>query len=251
MHESHGVKTPLDQNQVLSKLQIPTSEEQKLPVPYQAAIGSLLYAAQATRPNITYAVNFLSQFSNNPARVHWNAVKRIMRYLRATTDATLSFSKDCSADVLGYSDSNYGGDAGDRGSTTGYVFLIGGGAVSWCSKRQPTIATSTTEAKYMALSAATKEAIWLNKIVKELGIITAKPVLLYYDNNSAINLSKNSAYHGRSKHIDIQHHFVREAVKLQHIDIQYKTTNDMIADFLTKNVNSAKHEMCAKMMGLN
>ncbi|XP_035223961.1 secreted RxLR effector protein 161-like [Stegodyphus dumicola] len=184
MHESHGVKTPLDQNQVLSKLQITTSEEQKLPVPYQAAIGSLLYAAQAKRPDITYAVNFLSQFSN-PARVHWNAVNN----------------------------SNYGGDAGDRRSTTGYVFLIGGGAVSWCSKKhQPTIATSTTEAEYMALSAATKEAIWLNKIVKELGIITVKPVLLYCDNNSAINLSKNSVYHGRSKHIDIQTHFVREAV---------------------------------------
>ncbi|XP_035228117.1 secreted RxLR effector protein 161-like [Stegodyphus dumicola] len=163
MNESHGVKTPLDQNQVLSKLQIPTSEEQKLPVPYQAAIGSLLYAAQATWPDITYAVNFLSQFSNN---------------------------LDCSADVLGYSDSNYGGDAGDRRSTTGYVFLIGGGAVSWCSKRQPTIATSTTEAEYMALSAATKEVIWLNKIVKELGIITAKPVLLYCDNNSALISAK-------------------------------------------------------------
>ncbi|XP_035224956.1 secreted RxLR effector protein 161-like [Stegodyphus dumicola] len=177
MHESHGVKTPLDQNQVLSKLQIPTSKEQKLPVPYQAAIGSLLYAAQATQPDITYAVNFLSQFSNNPARVHWNAVKHIMRYFRATTGATLSFSKDYSADVLGYSDSNYGGDAGDRRSTTGCFPHR-----RWCSKRQPTIATSTTEAEYMALSAATKEAIWLNKIVKELGIITAKPVLLYCDN---------------------------------------------------------------------
>lgn len=96
-----------------------------------------------------------------------------MRYLRGSTTTTVCYSRDYSDEILGYSDSNYGGDVCDRHSTTGYIFTIGGGAVSWCSKRQPTSATSTTEAEYMALSAATKEAIWLNKIVKEVGLASS------------------------------------------------------------------------------
>ena len=102
----------------------------------------------------------------------------------------------------------------------------------------------------MALSAATKEAIWMNKVVKELGLSPIKPVLLYCDNRGAVNLTKNSVYHGRTKHIDIQHHFVREAVSLGHVLIENMDTSNMIADYLTKTVNKSKHEMCFRAMGL-
>jgi len=254
MHEAHPVGTPLDPNKVLSKLQSPnadTLQEQKISkVPYQAAVGSLLYAAQATRPDIAYAVNLLCKFCNNAGKCHWTGVKRIMRYLRGTTGASLTYSREHNREIIGYCDSNYGGNIGDRRSTTGYVFIIGGGAVSWCSKRQPTVATSTTEAEYMALSTAAKEAIWLNKIVKELQLSSVTPISVYCDNNGAINLSKNNVYHGRTKHIDIQHHFVREAVKNGHIVVKRIETSKMIADNLTKTVNRPKHELCAGSIGL-
>lgn len=252
MHESHPITTPLDINTKLSKINsLDCSEDSKTSkLPYQQAVGSLLYAAQATRPDIGYAVNLLCQFCNDPKRTHWAAAKRIMRYLRGTTETTLNYSRGHGDTVIGYCDSNYGGDIGDRRSTTGYVFMIGGGAVSWCSKRQPTIATSTTEAEYMALSAAAKEAIWLSKITKELEFTHIKEVPIYCDNNGAINLSKNSMYHARSKHIDIQHHFVRETVKSGQISVKRVATTDMIADCLTKTVHRSKHELCAQSMGL-
>lgn len=248
MQECHAVTIPLDPNQKLSKGNC--KEPKMANVPYQAAVGSLLYAAQATRPDITYAVNFICQFCNDPQKPHWAAVKRIMRYLRGSTACTLSYSRQNGSDIVGYCDSNYGGDVGDRRSTTGYTFLIGGGAVSWCSKRQPTVATSTTEAEYMALSAAAKEAMWLRKIQGDIGLSSMSPIVVYCDNNGAVNLSKNSVYHGRTKHIDIQHHFVRDSVKLGHIVVQSVSTSTMISDYLTKAVPRQKHEMCARAMGL-
>ncbi|XP_055924729.1 uncharacterized protein LOC129956807 [Argiope bruennichi] len=248
MHESHPVATPLDCNSSLNKFTNSNVDMRK--IPFQAAVGSLLYAAQATRPDISFVVNLMCQFCNSASKTHWTAIKRIMRYLRGTTGATLSYTKDHGDNVIGYCDSNYGGDVADRRSTSGYVFMIGGGAVSWSSKRQPTVATSTTEAEYMALSAAAKEAIWLGKIVTDLGIAHVNGITVYCDNNGAINLSKNNMYHTRSKHIDIQHHFVREVIKSGQITVERMPTAKMIADFLTKTVPRAKHELCAQSVGL-
>ncbi|GBN46616.1 Retrovirus-related Pol polyprotein from transposon TNT 1-94 [Araneus ventricosus] len=173
-----------------------------------------------------------------------------MRYLIGTAETTLNYCRKHGDAVIGYCDSNYAGDIADRRSTTGYVFTIGGGAVSWCSKRQPTVATSTTEAEYMALFAAAKEAIWLNKIVTDIGLSHIKAIPVHCDNNGFLNLSKNNMYHARSKHIDIQHHFVREVIKNGHITVKSMPTASMIADYLTESVQRSKHVMCAQSMGL-
>ncbi|GBM10195.1 Retrovirus-related Pol polyprotein from transposon TNT 1-94 [Araneus ventricosus] len=173
-----------------------------------------------------------------------------MRYFRETAETTFNYTRKHGDAVIGYCDSNYGGDIADRRSTTGYVFMIGGGAVSWCSKRQPTVATSTTEAEYMALSAAAKEAIWFNKNVTNIGLLHIKTIPVHCDNNSAINLSKNNMYYTRSKHIDIQHHFVHEVVKNGHITRKSMPTASMTADYLTKSVQRSKHVMCAQSMCL-
>ncbi|GBL90669.1 Retrovirus-related Pol polyprotein from transposon TNT 1-94 [Araneus ventricosus] len=234
MHESHPITTPLDTNKSITKSI--ANMEDLTRFPYQTSVGSLLYAAQATRPDIGYAVNLLCQFCSNPSGTHWTAVKRIMRYLRGTAETTLNYSRNNGDAVIDYCDSNYGGDIADRRSTTRYVFTIGGGAVLWFSKRQPTVATSTTEAEYMALSAAAKEAIWLNKIVTDIGLSHIKTIPVHCDNNGVINLSKNNMYHARSKHIDIQHHFVREVIKNGHNTAKSMPTASMIADFLTKSV---------------
>jgi hypothetical protein len=140
---------------------------------------------------------------------HWMAVKRIFRYLQRTLQMKLQFGATPSNEVLGYCDADWGGDLEDRRSTTRFVFMIGGGAISWSSKRQPTIALSTTEAEYMANTQATKEAIWITKLMTDLGYMEEKIMMVIRcDNQGVISLTKNPTQHARTKHIDVQHHFV-------------------------------------------
>jgi hypothetical protein len=135
------------------------------------------------------------------------AVKRIMRYLKGTLDLKLCLAgKDVS--LRGYCDADWGGDANERRSTTGYVFFVGVGAISWNCKRQPTIALSTTEAEYMATSQCTKEAIWLRKLMADVGLVQVGATTIMCDNQGCISLAKNPTHHSRTKHIDIQHHFI-------------------------------------------
>jgi hypothetical protein len=150
----------------------------------------------------------------NPSMEHWLAVKRIFRYLQSTLQMKLQFGATPSKEVLGYYDVDWAGDLEDRRSTTGFVFMTGGGAISWSSKRQPTIALSTTEAKYMANIEATKEAIWITKLMMDLGYMEEKKVMVIRcDNQGAISLTKNPTHHARTKRIDVQHHFVQERVE--------------------------------------
>ncbi len=139
------------------------------------------------------------------------AVKRIFRYLQGTLQMKLQFDATPSKEVFGYCDADWGGDLEDRRSTTGFVFMIGGGAISWNSKRQPTITLSTTEAEYMANTQATKDAIWITKLMTDLGYMEEKKMMVIRcDNQGAISLTKNLTHHARTKYIDVQHHFVRE-----------------------------------------
>ena len=134
---------------------------------------------------------------------------------------------------------------------TGYVFVFGRGAVSWASKRQPTVALSTTEAEYMALSAAVKEGMWLRRLIEELGMEKDGPLQINVDNQSCIALAKNPEYHARTKHIDVQHHFSREKVEEGVVELSYCSTNKMVADVLTKALPKEKHVWCATKMGLH
>lgn len=133
-------------------------------IPYQSAVGGTLFVAQLTRPDIQYSVGVVSRYNNNLGTSHWMAVKRILRYLKGTINHKLTFSSDGNHDHYGYSDADWGSDSTDRRSTTGYIFKLSGGAISWSSKKQPTIALSTTEAEYMAMSATIQEATWLKSL---------------------------------------------------------------------------------------
>jgi hypothetical protein len=145
----------------------------------------------------------------NPSMEHWMAVKQIFRYLQGTLQMKLQFGGTPSKEVLGYCDADWGGDLEDRTSTKGFVFMIGGGAIFWSSKRQPTIALSTTEAEYMANTQTTKEAIWITKLMMDLGYMEEKKVMVIRcDNQGVISLTKNPTHHARIKHIDVQQHFV-------------------------------------------
>ena len=161
------------------------------PVLYQSAVGSLLYLSNWTRPDITYAVSNVSRFCTNPTQQHWTAVKRIMRYLKGTSNHGLIYSKKYSKSCVGFSDADWAGDVNDRKSTSGYLFKISGAPVSWRSKKQACVALSTAEAEYMALSSAAQEATWLRQLTKDLQNGLTRPTVIHEDNQSAICMAKN------------------------------------------------------------
>lgn len=252
MSECKPACTPSDSNNKLS-INMATedcSTDELKRIPYQEAVGSLLYLAQGTRPDIAFAVNDVSRFNSNYSVAHWKAVKRIFRYLRGTTNLKLCFSSFQAGDMHGFSDADWASDVDKRRSCTGYIFKLSGAAISWKSKRQSTTALSSTEAEYMALAAATQEAVWLCQLMKELQLNRSKPMRIYCDNQSAIKLAESDAYRPRSKHIDIRYHYIREMVESFKIEVKHLKTDSMVADSLTKAVPGHKTKFCAQNMGL-
>lgn len=254
MVDCNTVETPMDPNQQLSKDMSPKTSsevEEMRGVPYQELVGGLLYISQGTRPDITYAVNTVSKYNNNPGKLHWIAAKRILRYLKKTIDAKLTFSVNGNSNILGYCDADWGSSIDDRKSCTGYAFIFQGGAISWVSKRQPTVALSTTEAEYMSLSAAVQESLWLRSLHCEFNFIQQiQSMEIRSDNVSALELAKSTAYSARTKHIDIRHHFVRQHVQEKSVILVHVPTEEMLADVLTKALPSKKHSYCSSGLGM-
>jgi transposase InsO family protein len=254
MKDCKPLATPLDSNSKLTRdmsPQNPEEVEEMKEIPYQNAVGSLVYAMISTRADISYPVGVVSQYMANPGPQHWIAVKRILRYLQGTSNHVLQYGgSPLSLQVIGYCDADYAGDIDTRRSTTGYTFLLAGGAISWNSKKQPTVALSTTEAEYMAATHATKEAIWLQRFFKDIGFLQDSPMTIYSDNQSCISLSRNPTFHARTKHVEIQHHFVREKIESGDINLVFCGTEDMVADVLTKGLTREKHCKFKEMMGV-
>lgn len=254
MEDCKEVSTPMTPGQIFTKDMSPKTEDEKQAmknIPYREAIGSLLYASQGTRPDICHAVGVLSRFSNNPGQSHWVAVKRIFRYLKGTLDKKLHYCENSeSANLHGFSDSDWANDKEDRRSTTGYIFCNSGGAVSWCSKKQQTVALSTTEAEYMALSSASQELLWLTQLREEILGNKFDPIEIFCDNRGCINLSTNRVLSPRVKHIDIRHHFLREKIEMGILKIQFIDTKNNIADIFTKSVPVAKLQESILKLGL-
>lgn len=249
MKDCNGVKTPMDSNQTFTPDMCPQSEVDKMElrkIPYQEAIGSLLYLSQGTRPDITFAVSFLSRFNHNYGQAHWNAVKRILRYLQETKHYKLTYKKS-DRELFGYCDADWASDTVDRKSTTGYVFMLSSGPVSWSSKKQPTIALSSTEAEYMAMTNAIQEAIWLNGLKSELYSVQSS-IVVYGDNKGAIDLCKNVKFQARTKHIDVRHHFIRDHVQKGTIQMLRVSTKEMVADVFTKGLPHEAHMSCVNSM---
>jgi hypothetical protein len=188
----------------------PSNDEEKYymsRVPYANAMGSLMYAMEGTRPNISHEVGVVSRYMENPRKGHWEAVKWVLRYLRGTN--IYSITSDGSRDsVFIYVDSYFVGDLEKRRSTSRYVFTLPRGPVSWMSKIQNVVTLSTTEEKYMVSSHACKEAFWLQGLLGEFGKMQDK-VKLFCDSQSAIHLARNPSYHSKTKHIFVKYHFLR------------------------------------------
>jgi len=217
--------------------------------PYSELLGSLMYLSVCTRPDISFATGSLARYMSAPTTVHWQAAKGVLRYLAGTPDFGITYGKKGDLELYGYCDADYAGDIDTRRSTTGYVFTLNGGAISWQSKRQPTVAASTTEAEYMAAAAAVKEGLWLRKLLSDL-TINIHPINILADNQSAIKILRNPISSLRSKHIDVIHHFARERVMRNEVVFTYTPTNQMIADGLTKALGGDKFAYCCQGMGV-
>ncbi|XP_019888500.1 uncharacterized protein LOC109611240 [Ooceraea biroi] len=218
-------------------------------VSYRELIGSLMYLAQGTRPDIAHAVSSLSQWNTSFKKIHWTCAKRVLRYLKGTINHGLHYTKS-GKNLIGYTDADWGSCSLDRRSYTGSVFLLANAAISWESRKQKTVALSSTEAEYAALSDAAREAIHLSRLLSEIDSPTLSKITLHNDNQAAAKLAVNPVFHSRSKHIDIKCHFIRQALVDHRMDLVYTCTEDMIADVLTKALSSEKHAFCFNGMGI-
>ncbi|KAL4309465.1 hypothetical protein GQ457_01G014250 [Hibiscus cannabinus] len=215
-------------------------------IPYSSAVGSLMYAMICTRPDIAYDVGMVSRFLSNPGKVHWEAVKWILRYLRATTNKCLCFGKG-KPELIWYTDADMAGDTDLRKSTSRYVTTFSGGAISWQSKLQKCVALSTTE--NITATEACKEMLWVKNFLQELGHKQEKYVLKC-DNQSAIHLAKNSEYHYRKKHIDVRYHWIRDVLEEKQLELEKVHTDYNWSDMMTKVIPTKKFEDCCQGLSL-
>ncbi|KAM1299642.1 hypothetical protein ACFX2H_010922 [Malus domestica] len=206
------------------------------PALYRSLVGALQYLT-FTRPDISFAVHQVYQFMQCPMESHFVAVKRILRYLRATQGCGIHYIKG-SLEITAYSDADWAGDPNDRRSTTGLVVFLGSNPISWSSKKQHTVSRSSTEAEYRALSTTAAELDWIKQLLVFLHVpISVQPVL-FCDNLSAIALTCNPVQHQRTKHIEIDVHFVRERVARHDLQVHFVSSNEQFADILTKGLSA-------------
>ncbi|KAH0725491.1 hypothetical protein KY284_001356 [Solanum tuberosum] len=200
---------------------------------YKQIVGSLMYLT-ATRCDLMFVVRLISHFMACPTQLYFAAAKRVLRYLKGMVNYGVFYKRGAASELVGFIDSDYASDMEDSKSTSGYVFKMSGGAVAWSSRKQPIITLSTTEVEFVAAVACGCQAIWMRRILKEIGHVQAAGTKLMCDNASTIKLSKNPVLHGRSKHIRIRFHFLRDLAREGVINFLFCGTQDQLADLLTK-----------------
>ncbi|KAJ9544136.1 hypothetical protein OSB04_023843 [Centaurea solstitialis] len=256
MDESKKGFIPMQHGIVLSKTQCPESSQDKdkmKSIPYASVIGSIMYAMLCTRPDVAYSVSVTSRYQQNPGEAHWVAVKNILKYLRHTKEMFLVFGgSEDEISVTGYSDASFQIDRDDYRSQSWYVFTLNGGAISWKSSKQDTIADSTTEAEYIAASDTAKEAVWLRNFITDLRVVASisRPVDIYCDNSGAVAQAKEPREHHKSRHVLRKFHLIREIIGRGDVRICKIPTDENVADPLTKPLARVKHETHANSIGM-
>lgn len=237
---------PMESNLKISKAE---EEEEINATAYRRTIGCLRYLLH-TRPDLSYSVGVLSRYMQSPRTSHGRALKHVLRYVKGTTKFGLFFKKDGARRVIGYSDSSHNIDVDDGRSTSGHVFYYGASPITWTSQKQPTVALSSCEAEFMAATEAAKQAIWLKELLKEILGKEGENVILRVDNKSAIALTKNPVFHGRSKHILSRYHFIRECVENLQIEVEHVPGVEQKADILTKPLGKIKFREMRSLIGV-
>lgn len=245
MQDAKPVTTPMATTPKLTL----AGEPHSTPTEYRTLIGSLQYLA-FTRPDVAYAVNRLSQFMHGPTTDHWQAAKRILRYLSGTSSYGLYFRKGNPLTLHGFSDADWTGDLTNCVSTNAYIVYLGGQPIAWSSKKQKGVARSSTEAEYRVVAHTASELIWICSVLSELGLKLTTPPTIYCDNVGATYLCANPVFHSRMKHIAIDYHFIRELIQTSKLRVAHVSTKDQLADALTKPLSRATFQYLRNKIGV-
>ena len=242
--ESKPVRTPLDSRMLLDTPGDPLFNLSY----YQRLVGKLIYLT-ITRPDISYAVSIVSQFMHAPTNFHLSIVKRILRYLKGSVGRGIIFKNNGNTSIVGFVDADWAGNALDRKSTTGYCTFVGGNIVTWRSKKQSVVARSSAEAEYRAMASAACELIWLKGLLCDLGFLQSTAMPLHCDNQAAMHIASNPVFHERTKHIEVDCHYIRNQVQSQVIATVYTRSEDQLADIFTKSLSSAQFQNILGKLG--
>jgi len=245
MLDCRPIDTPMDPNIKL------VPEQGKLfsdPGRYRRLVGKLLYLT-VTRPDISFAVSIVSQFLASPCDSHWDAVIRILRYIKKSPGTGVLYKDHGNTEIIGYTDADWAGCPWDRKSTSGYCVFLGGNLISWKSKKQNVVARSSAEAEYRSIALGTCELIWLKHLLSELKFYMKGPIKLMCDNQAALHIASNPVFHERTKHIEIDCHFVREKIASGEIVTSFVGTNDQLADIFTKALRGPRVEYLCNKLG--
>ena len=216
---------------------------------YQRLVGRLIYLTH-TRPDICYPVSLVSRFMNNPTESHMRAVNRILQYLKKTPGRGLYFKKNSSRQVEIFTDADWAGSMTDRRSTTGYCSYVWGNLVTWRSKKQSVVARSSAEAEFRAMAHGICEGIWLQRMLKELSMPSEHAMNILCDNKAAISIAKNPVHHDRTKHVEIDRHFIKEKIDDRSITLEFTPSSQQTADILTKGLSRLNYENLSSKLGM-
>lgn len=245
MDQCNPVATPMEAGLKLER----GDPEEKFDCPYRELIGSLMYLTMGTRPDLCYAVTYLSRFQQSPTEMHWNSLKRILRYVKGTVDVSLHYGPGEDI-VRGFTDSDWANDQIDRKSTTGYFFEVYGNVILWSSAKQSIVALSSTEAEYVAAASAAREAMWIRKMLTDMGIQLKSPISLHEDNQGCMQVARNPETK-RSKHIDVRFHYLRDCIWNESIKFIPTPTAEQVADILTKPLPKVPFQKFREKMSLH
>ncbi|CAN6462919.1 unnamed protein product [Victoria cruziana] len=234
--EMVGVKLKANEGEVLQN-----------PTPFRQLVGALSYLT-ITRPDITHAVHTISQFQQKPTSVHMGAAMRIVRYIKNSINKGLFLSSSSKLELIAYTDADWGGDPNNRRSTTGFCVFLGDSLISWRCKKQIKVSLSSTEAEYRAMATTSMEVIWLKSLLLDMGISLTGAIKLFGDNKSAIYIASNHTFHERTKHIEMDCHYVRDEVLKKNIELSYIPSEFQLGDFFTKGLAAPRfHFLLGKL----
>jgi len=216
---------------------------------YQRLVGKLIYLSH-TRPDIAFAVSAVSQFMHAPRESHYDAVLRILRYLKSAPGKGLFFGIHNHIQVEGYTDADWAGSATDRRSTSGYCTFVGGNLVTWRSKKQSVVSRSSAEAEFRAMSQGICELLWIKILLRDLNIMLPDSMRLYCDNKAAISIAHNPVQHDRTKHVEIDRHFIKEKLSSGVICTPFVKSSEQLADVFTKGLGSRPHHYILSKLGM-
>ena len=248
MEKCNAISTPMSSSDKLARDQGEVLEE-KEQFQYRSIVGGLQYLT-ITQPDLSFAVNRVCQYIQSPTDVHWAAIKRVLRYIKGTLCHGLKLQKSVTTTISAFSDVDWAGCPDDRRSTSGFAVFLGSNLVSWSSRKQPTVSRSSTEAEYKAIANVTAKVIWLQSLLKELGVFQDRSPVLWCDNLGATCPTTNLMFHARTKHIEVDFHFVHEQVAHKAMEVRFISSKDQLANIFTKPLSRAPFDAIFRNLNL-